>query len=488
MSNPEYLVIASVQNEGPFLLEWVAHWQCIGADALLVYSHECSDGTDLLLDRLAAFGAVVHERCETRKRGPQRSALRHASSHPLYARANWAIAARSSEFPAIRSGKGCLSDLTTKHPNMDSIRMPTRLFSHNGHIAMQDDLCIAMFTEAEAKPQRGPRRSRALFRPASDPFRIGPHGPVYPDNRSPRIVTLEPTMAQMNHYAIRSIDGLAVSRNASKDDGSLRLKDWQQRLNHTIRDRSILRHLDAIVARVAAFREDPILRHLHDACFEWHAERAALLRVQPDYRTIAKALCDAPPVRAPAHKSNSPKRHANRRRMLATLPKGARCAEIGVWNGDFSAQILEVTEPEELVLIDPWDLITDTSAKDQTHRRHQDRAFMAQMREAVAKRYAGLPNVTIRKGFSQDVLASYPDNYFDWVYIDGNHLYEFVKRDVDMSFRKVRTGGVIAGDDFTWEKDGRAHVRDGVMDALAARGRKEAPRTMGQQYLITVDK
>ena len=58
-----------------------------------------------------------------------------------------------------------------------------------------------------------------------------------------------------------------------------------------------------------------------------------------------------------------------------------------------------------------------------------------------------MENVTICKGFSAEVLASFPDNYFDWVYIDGNHLYEFVKKDVELSFQKVKPGGVIAGDD-----------------------------------------
>ena len=487
MAKPEFLVITSARNEGPFLLEWVAYWRTIGADALLIFSHDCDDGSDLLLDRLAALGLVIHEKNEVLKRGPHRSALKHAVMHPLYEDANWAIAAQVHEFPAIRARDGGLRDLVARHADKDCIRLPSRLFSHGGQITMRDDLCMAMFTEAEHEAHRGPRRARALFRPASDPVRIGPHGPVYAKENPARIVTLEASFAQVNDYPIRSIDSLAVARHMASQTDTDALCDWQARLRRTIRDRGILRHLDAVVALVGQFRDDPILRHLHDACFEWHSHKAALLRGQPDYRAINTIFGTDP---APAIRASlpSPKRHANRRKMLTTLQRGARCAEIGVWNGDFSQAILEVTEPEELVLIDPWELIAQTPRSEQTHRRHCDRDFMFRMGKSVADRYAGLPNVTIRKGFSQDVLASYPDNYFDWVYIDGNHLYEFVKRDVDMSFRKVRTGGTIAGDDFTWEKDGRAHVRDGVMDALAAQGRKDEPRTMGQQYLITVNK
>jgi hypothetical protein len=41
-------------------------------------------------------------------------------------------------------------------------------------------------------------------------------------------------------------------------------------------------------------------------------------------------------------------------RLLEQMPKGAVCAEIGVFNGDFSRHILRVTKPRELHLIDGW--------------------------------------------------------------------------------------------------------------------------------------
>jgi len=43
------------------------------------------------------------------------------------------------------------------------------------------------------------------------------------------------------------------------------------------------------------------------------------------------------------------------------------------------------------------------------------------------------------------------------VYIDGNHLYEFVKSDLELYYHKVRSGGYIAGDDYEiggWWKSG----------------------------------
>ena len=35
----------------------------------------------------------------------------------------------------------------------------------------------------------------------------------------------------------------------------------------------------------------------------------------------------------------------------------------------------------------------------------------------------------------------------DWVYIDGDHSYEAVTKDLEISFRLVKSGGLITGDD-----------------------------------------
>src|SRR5262249_30222670 len=56
--------------------------------------------------------------------------------------------------------------------------------------------------------------------------------------------------------------------------------------------------------------------------------------------------------------------------------------------------------------------------------------------------------VVIHRANSADTLPSFPDEYFDWVYIDGNHLFEFVRNDLELSFRKVKVGGYVAGDDY----------------------------------------
>jgi len=44
-----------------------------------------------------------------------------------------------------------------------------------------------------------------------------------------------------------------------------------------------------------------------------------------------------------------------------------------------------------------------------------------------------------------------PDDFFDFIYIDGCHKYECVKKDIENSLKKLKRGGILAGHDFTNE-------------------------------------
>ena len=56
--------------------------------------------------------------------------------------------------------------------------------------------------------------------------------------------------------------------------------------------------------------------------------------------------------------------------------------------------------------------------------------------------------VILKKGSSLDVLSKFEDNFFDWIYVDGDHRYEFVKKDLDLCYSKIKKNGFITGDDY----------------------------------------
>jgi hypothetical protein len=166
------------------------------------------------------------------------------------------------------------------------------------------------------------------------------------------------------------------------------------------------------------------------------------------------------------------------------MPKNAVCAEIGVWKGDFSKLILDVTSPKKLHLIDPWEFQKEFSERMYGGAVAKSQRDMDIIYEGVKKRFNKFQNVILNKGKSEKVLQEFPDQYFDWVYIDGNHYYDYVLKDLEMSFLKVKRGGIIAGDDYTWGVKDAFPVRQAVEDFLGGKGLKNKLKIIGPQFII----
>lgn len=173
-----------------------------------------------------------------------------------------------------------------------------------------------------------------------------------------------------------------------------------------------------------------------------------------------------------------------RGKMLGSLPKGGVVAEIGVWEGNFSQRILEITEPRELHLVDPWLYQPEFSNTGFGRKKNRDR--MDEMFQDVSAKFAANPNVHLHRAKSQDALSWFADGHFDWVYIDGNHNEPFVGEDLELARKKVRPGGIIAGDDYNWQGDTNAPVRTAVGALMERLGPKASMRLMGNQYIITL--
>jgi SAM-dependent methyltransferase len=111
---------------------------------------------------------------------------------------------------------------------------------------------------------------------------------------------------------------------------------------------------------------------------------------------------------------------ASRLHMLEMLPTGGRVAELGTYRGEFARFILERNAPQELHVVDVDYSAFDLS--DDRLRRHQ--------------------------GLSHEIIAKFPDNFFDWIYVDAGHDYASVMRDAYASAPKVKPGGCLVFNDF----------------------------------------
>lgn len=172
---------------------------------------------------------------------------------------------------------------------------------------------------------------------------------------------------------------------------------------------------------------------------------------------------------------------STREELIRHLPRGGVGAEIGVAEGTFSAAILEAAEPSELHLIDPWSHLETGSDPllGSAHLEAVDRAiggtFAPPAANAqgdvayaeVAARFEGDPRVRLHRQFSYKAAGSFPDGYFDFVYIDGDHHYEFALRDLQDYAAKLKPGGLLFGHDF-FEDAFASREHYGVIEAVNA--------------------
>lgn len=171
--------------------------------------------------------------------------------------------------------------------------------------------------------------------------------------------------------------------------------------------------------------------------------------------------------------------------MLASLPKGAACAEIGVWEGQFSKRIMEICAPRELHLIDPWQFMPEFSNAGFGRKKNEN--LMSEKYLDVVRTFVDVPQVKIHRATSEEALTAMPDGFLDWVYIDGNHNDPFITNDLALCLKKVKPNGIIAGDDYNWQSVSLgAPVKNAVEKMLAELGDKASLKLMANQYVITL--
>ena len=177
--------------------------------------------------------------------------------------------------------------------------------------------------------------------------------------------------------------------------------------------------------------------------------------------------------------------------LLERMPRESICAEIGVHKGDHSKEILRSLNPAQLHLIDPWEHMEGDEYQQAWYGgcASDGQATMDSRFNFVKKRFAKeiqLGTVVLHRDYSSNVASDFSDCYFDWVYIDGNHLYEYVRRDLELYYPKIKSGGYITGDDYGvkgwWDNGVQKAVDEFVGQRLGL-----SLEVMGSQFMIGKD-
>ncbi|MEC8666989.1 MAG: glycosyltransferase family 2 protein [Pseudomonadota bacterium] len=311
------VIVGCMKNEAPYIVEWVAYHRAIGFDTFLIYTNDCTDGTDAILSRLDEMGIVHHRNNDGwQGRSPQTHALDNALTEPVLTNAEWIAHIDVDEFVNVRCGNGTLDDFFREAPDATNVAMTWRLFGHGGVTDLADRPVIEQFTACAPKYCPKPHTVwgfKTLFRNIGAYSKLSCHRPnklsddkagaVKWVNGSGQDATAELIkngwrsskrsigydLIQLNHYALRSADSYLIKRQRGRAlhvDRSIGLNYWIRMDWGDCSDVTIQRNLPRLRAEMDRLLADPQLRALHDAGFAWHQAKAADLHATPEFQDL----------------------------------------------------------------------------------------------------------------------------------------------------------------------------------------------------------
>jgi hypothetical protein len=317
-----------MKDEGPYVVEWVAHHLALGFTELMVYTNDCSDGTDAILKRLEALDIGVHHRDNVIPEGmkPHPSMLKAAGREDLIINSDWVLVLDADEFLSINHPSGTLDGLVADLNALGAHAMVItwRIFGSSGIRDWSRDPITQQFTWAAPAFWNKGWGTKTLLRYDPKYLRLGMHRPIiksqyretdYPDtqfwvNGSGRPMeewfkfrgwrsirrTLGYDWAQMNHYAIKSMDAFSLRKyrgNANLKKDKYNADYWALQDRNEVQDLSIQRHRPAQAEIMAKLLADPEIARLHAAAHASAEARLAAYREEPSYHDYVAQLVEA---------------------------------------------------------------------------------------------------------------------------------------------------------------------------------------------------
>lgn len=137
--------------------------------------------------------------------------------------------------------------------------------------------------------------------------------------------------------------------------------------------------------------------------------------------------------------------------------KSARMLEIGSYAGESTQIFLDSKMFAQICCLDPWLAGYDPADYASNHMSGIEKVFMDSFKDKK--------EISVFKNLSAEIVNLFPNNYFDFVYIDACHTYEAVIEDINVSIPKIKSNGFIAGHDYG---DSTFKVTEAVNDRLGS--------------------
>jgi hypothetical protein len=228
-------VLATFRNEGPWILEWVAHYRLLGFKQIIIYSNDNTDGSDDLLRKLAHNGVITwcNNVCSEMAR-PQFKAYLHAINFLEEVRClEWLLIVDADEYLVLHGHPTVNQFVSSKSfAGADAISINWKYFGPSGHAVRTSGTIAQRFTLAAEHAL-----VKTLFKPSKA---VGStcHVPIFSNDEivfytsagdvhesfyrdgSKNVSTINPdySIAQINHYFTKSHEEFLIKRDRGYGD------------------------------------------------------------------------------------------------------------------------------------------------------------------------------------------------------------------------------------------------------------------------------
>ena len=322
------VALSTMKDEGPYVVEWVAHHLAVGFTGVVVYTNDCSDGTDDILKRLEALDIGVYHRENVMPEGvkPHPSMLKLAAEEEIICASDWLLVLDADEFLCINHPShtldGMVGDLEAMKAS--AIVLTWRIFGSGGVRDWRRAPVTEQFTRAAPEFWNKGWGTKTMLKFDPKYLRLGMHRPIiksqhketdYPDsvlwlNGSGRPMeewfkfrgwrsirrTVGYDWAQINHYAIKSMDAYSFRKfrgNANLKKDKYNADYWSLQDRNEVEDLNIAQHRERRSAIMAELLKDAEVRRLHEAAHARAEARLAEYRQSAAYQELVAGLVAA---------------------------------------------------------------------------------------------------------------------------------------------------------------------------------------------------
>lgn len=298
-----------------------------GVTDFMFFSNDCEDGTDEILDILAAQGLITHIPIQkTDGQSIQWQALKIAWKHELRKRADWVMVSDADEMLNIHAAGNTLKDLIAAVPqDTDAISLPWRLFGNSDQAFSGKAPITETFVNSAPADSGNPFSDnffKTLFRPSGPFNQLGIHRPKQKKDQIPNWVDgsgakMHPSVStnpkqltlymqerrtnnpgrdlvELNHYSVRSAEGFMVKRARglpNRSHKNIDLAYWTDRNFNTEANESIKAMAGNTAQHLTALHAIPKLLEAHDKAVQWHRQKfLSLMRTKAEFQLFKQIL------------------------------------------------------------------------------------------------------------------------------------------------------------------------------------------------------